>query len=218
MRIAAKRLRYTLEICRGVWPGELDGIIKAVKAHQTLLGDIHDCDVWVDYLDGFKEAEYRRTVEFYGHAGHYHRLKGGIEYLQENRRQRRRELFEGLNDHWHRLDQDRLWTRLLGLIERVPESPDGAGSEGGGPETPSSGGDSATAAVKTTKTEPEIPLAEGDSSAEDPLASLAAGACSLDVPVEPSSEGEPGLFAGEQASSTGEGDAPPTGTGEEKAS
>ena len=53
MRIAAKRLRYTLEISRPVYPGRLDEAVEAIKRVQTLLGDIHDCDVWLDHLDAF---------------------------------------------------------------------------------------------------------------------------------------------------------------------
>ena len=47
MRIAAKRLRYTMEICRPMYPGRLDEPVEAVKRVQTLLGEIHDCDVSV---------------------------------------------------------------------------------------------------------------------------------------------------------------------------
>ena len=48
MRIAAKRLRYTMEICRPMYPGRLDEPVEAVKRVQTLLGEIHDCDVWLN--------------------------------------------------------------------------------------------------------------------------------------------------------------------------
>ena len=38
MRIAAKRLRYTLEIARPVYPGRLDEAVEAIKRVQSLLG------------------------------------------------------------------------------------------------------------------------------------------------------------------------------------
>ena len=47
MRIAAKRLRYTVEIAKPVYVPALDDVITAVKKVQTLLGDVHDCDVWL---------------------------------------------------------------------------------------------------------------------------------------------------------------------------
>ncbi len=40
MRIAAKRLRYTLEILRPVYPGRLDEAVETVKKAQSLLGDV----------------------------------------------------------------------------------------------------------------------------------------------------------------------------------
>ena len=56
MRIAVKRLRYTLEISRPMCPGRLDEAVETVKRLQTLLGDVHDCDVWLDHLDAFASA------------------------------------------------------------------------------------------------------------------------------------------------------------------
>ena len=53
MRIAAKRLRYTVEICRPMYAGRVDGVLEAIKQVQSLLGDIHDCDVWMVQLDAF---------------------------------------------------------------------------------------------------------------------------------------------------------------------
>jgi len=65
MRIAAKRLRYTLEISRLVHPGRLDAIVEAIKKVQTLLGDVHDCDVWLDHLDAFARAECKRIISMF---------------------------------------------------------------------------------------------------------------------------------------------------------
>ena len=47
MRIAAKRLRYTLELARPIASPISAEIGDAVKKLQTLLGEVHDCDVWV---------------------------------------------------------------------------------------------------------------------------------------------------------------------------
>ena len=57
MRIAAKHLRYTLETYAGVFDDTHKPWIKRVKSIQTQLGDIHDCDVWADFLPGFLEQE-----------------------------------------------------------------------------------------------------------------------------------------------------------------
>jgi hypothetical protein len=45
MRIAGKRLRYTLEIFRAAYPTGVEEAIEQVKTIQELLGQIHDADV-----------------------------------------------------------------------------------------------------------------------------------------------------------------------------
>lgn len=45
LRIAARRLRYSLEFCRPPFGRVLDETIVQIKALQEVLGDIHDLDV-----------------------------------------------------------------------------------------------------------------------------------------------------------------------------
>lgn len=45
MRIAAKRLRYVLEITGGCFGEEAEAARRAARDLQGVLGDIHDCDV-----------------------------------------------------------------------------------------------------------------------------------------------------------------------------
>jgi CHAD domain-containing protein len=45
MRIAAKRLRYLLEITGGCFGEEAEAARRAARELQGVLGDIHDCDV-----------------------------------------------------------------------------------------------------------------------------------------------------------------------------
>ena len=124
MRIAAKRLRYTMEIYQPVYEGRLDGFLKAMKGLQTLLGDIHDCDVWVEHLETFLREERERTVVYYGNARPLRTLKVGLEYLQEERRSRRRELFGQLGQYWQEFDQGGLWEELVQTV-RSPREPPG---------------------------------------------------------------------------------------------
>jgi len=123
MRIAAKRLRYTMEIFQPVYEGRLDGFVKAMKGLQTLLGDIHDCDVWVEHLETFLGEERERTVVYYGHARPLRTLKVGLDFLQEERRSRRRELFAQLAQYWQELEQVGLWEELLETVRSPMETP-----------------------------------------------------------------------------------------------
>jgi CHAD domain-containing protein len=48
MRIAAKKLRYTMEVYGPVYRLGLKKPHARVKKVQEILGDLHDCDVWID--------------------------------------------------------------------------------------------------------------------------------------------------------------------------
>ena len=83
MRIAAKRLRYALELLHGCGRGGgAKELASEVADMQGELGDLHDCDVWTKDLGGqldagLGSAERRRaSVWLLGHfaqkrAGHY---------------------------------------------------------------------------------------------------------------------------------------------------
>jgi len=48
MRIAAKRLRYAIELFQQCWRRSIAGYAKRTARIQTALGDVHDCDVWME--------------------------------------------------------------------------------------------------------------------------------------------------------------------------
>ncbi|CAN5599158.1 hypothetical protein BH23CHL2_BH23CHL2_15680 [soil metagenome] len=64
LRIAAKRLRYTLEMFRFAYPSELKGLISEVKKIQSTIGDMRDADIMVatvlDLLDERARARAER--------------------------------------------------------------------------------------------------------------------------------------------------------------
>jgi putative phosphoesterase len=53
LRIAAKRLRYTMEIFSPLYKGELKEQISLMKQLQDVLGEIHDYVVWVQEFGGY---------------------------------------------------------------------------------------------------------------------------------------------------------------------
>ena len=116
MRIAAKQFRYTLEICKPAYAGRMDDHLATVKRIQTLLGDIHDCDVWIEHLAVTLGEEGKRLSEFYGHNGRLNRLAAGIEYLRNERRAMRDHLFERLVAYWQELRQEAYWEGLRELV------------------------------------------------------------------------------------------------------
>jgi putative phosphoesterase len=50
MRIAAKKLRYTMEIFEPIYNGSLSEEIAIIKQFQDILGDKHDREVWISHL------------------------------------------------------------------------------------------------------------------------------------------------------------------------
>lgn len=50
MRISAKRLRYALELFAQCWGEPLKVFAEEIAELQGSLGDLHDCDVWIDTL------------------------------------------------------------------------------------------------------------------------------------------------------------------------
>ncbi|MCQ1538422.1 CHAD domain-containing protein [Methanocalculus taiwanensis] len=108
MRIAAKRLRYTMEIFSDLYPDALKKPIQVVKKLQDLLGDMHDCDVWLDVLPHFMEEEESRVRSFFGHNGFMRFIRPGLLHLADDRRCRRNELYELFSLHWKAMVEDDL--------------------------------------------------------------------------------------------------------------
>ena len=123
MRIAAKAMRYTLEICKPVYGNQLDDFISTAKEVQRLLGDIHDCDVWVEDLDELLKEERQRIIKCFGHEEPLQRLKVGIDYLSNDRKARRCELFEKLVQYWEEVQRIQLWDELVRTVGPQPGQP-----------------------------------------------------------------------------------------------
>jgi CHAD domain-containing protein len=121
LRISLKRLRYTLEICKPAYSGLLDGLVETVKQVQTLLGEIHDCDVWVEFLQAYVEEERKRIAKLYGHPGPLEKLRVGLDDLRQNRQAQREELFQKLVADWRQLTGRGFWDALVELVRSRPE-------------------------------------------------------------------------------------------------
>lgn len=116
MRIAAKRLRYTLEVFAPLYPDGLKEPLRIVRAIQEMVGDIHDCDVWVAGLPQFLQEERARTIEYFGHARSFGRLARGILYLQQNRQQQRSRRYQEFVELWQKALKEGVWDNLRQTI------------------------------------------------------------------------------------------------------
>ena len=118
MRIAGKRLRYTLEVFRPLLGGEAAIFLEKLKEMQDLLGEIHDCDVWTNWLPVFLEKERCRTFRHFGHGRAFARLRPGIVFLQEAYRARRRERFEAFRAFWEKSRTAPGWAGIMAGLGR----------------------------------------------------------------------------------------------------
>ncbi len=62
MRIAAKHLRYTMEIFGTLYEDNLKQYVSVMKQFQDVLGEMHDCDVWIEYIPLFIETIKKEQV------------------------------------------------------------------------------------------------------------------------------------------------------------
>src|SRR5579863_6747605 len=110
MRIAAKRLRYVLELvgfCLGDVGPEAQ---RRARELQEVLGEIHDCDVMLERI----AASHERDPE-------------GFDALAERFRDERAQQFAAFRALWESIAQSRLRERLLALtIAPLVEAPSSA--------------------------------------------------------------------------------------------
>ncbi len=52
MRIAAKRLRYAIELFVACWGKQIAPFADEIAGMQSFLGEVHDCDIWIENLGG----------------------------------------------------------------------------------------------------------------------------------------------------------------------
>ena len=112
MRIAAKRLRYTMEYFAPLYKNELKSNLKVLRTSQELLGDIHDCDVWISFIPVFAEEERRRTQDYFGHTKPFNRILPGLQYYLECRQIDRGNLYGSFVESWESWQQQGVWINL----------------------------------------------------------------------------------------------------------
>lgn len=117
MRIAAKRLRYAAEI----YGSHGEALIDVTGEIQTLLGRIHDGDVWLAFLPGFIDDERSRTAAYYGHGRVFPRLLPGLTAFSESVAADRAERIEAFRRRWAELDRGGFWADSVARLQQACE-------------------------------------------------------------------------------------------------
>ncbi|MCY2932227.1 MAG: CHAD domain-containing protein [Planctomycetota bacterium] len=111
MRIAAKWLRYSLEVFEPMYGRSVARALRAAKGMQSLLGDMHDSDVWEELLGELPPApsDSARTLEAFA----------------RDRRRRRRALYEQALTYWRKCQKEHVWPQLRHTLAAagVPKPP-----------------------------------------------------------------------------------------------
>jgi CHAD domain-containing protein len=135
MRIAAKRLRYILEVTGTCFGPYAETAVKSVKELQDLLGELHDCDVQLPEVAAFRRELMRddaravlerasRTADDLDpkllarapHRADY----AGLAALEVHLRARRELLFGTFLKEWQELERKGFRARLeYALTERA---------------------------------------------------------------------------------------------------
>lgn len=120
MRIAGKRLRYTMEIFAPIYVDDLKPFIITMKDIQDTLGEFHDADVWVSWLPKFVDKEKKRIEDYFGNTGPLERLMPGIHHLMALNEQTRADAYQAFLMIWQTMADDNAWRILHDIIEPPP--------------------------------------------------------------------------------------------------
>lgn len=116
-RIAAKKLRYTLEVYAPVYRLGLKKPIARVKAVQEILGDLHDCDVWIDSVTRLlrhersvlrSENEEKRPDTF---------TLSSLKLFLAERQKERLQLYRHFVRYWGSLQRVHIWDELRTTLD-----------------------------------------------------------------------------------------------------
>lgn len=119
MRIAAKRLRYAIELVAECWNKQLDSFAKQVADLQTSLGELHDCDVWIAELGDLLEQHNAKSNAI-AHAGNIElittRRRASVWLLGHFARRRTNHYRDALT-RWHDWESSEFFSRLEKCIQ-----------------------------------------------------------------------------------------------------
>jgi CHAD domain-containing protein len=132
LRIAAKRLRYVLEVTGFCFGRPADTARRRARDLQGILGEIHDCDVMLPRVQRHIEELQQGDADVVrGRAGETHDLDPrlaarapsrttyrGLDVLSVYLRARRGLLFDRFVAYWKRQEETGTWLRLERSVNR----------------------------------------------------------------------------------------------------
>jgi putative phosphoesterase len=120
MRISAKRLRYALELVRSLFDDTLEEEISKIKELQDVLGELHDCDVWVQDLGKMMDALRKRQIKL-PKGLTVKKVEPGIAFLRKDRSDQRKGTYHRFVELWDSLVEERFIDSLLRKVENAAD-------------------------------------------------------------------------------------------------
>jgi CHAD domain-containing protein len=121
-RIVVKKLRYTLEIYRVLYPDQLKPVIRQLKKLQQLLGELHDCDAWIQVLTTDIHEGGIRPEGADEAGGSVLPSSPDLSGLLLNRRGERERIYGELVSFWQECHTSDLWGGLKAEIDTEAET------------------------------------------------------------------------------------------------
>ncbi|MCX6692130.1 MAG: CHAD domain-containing protein [Methanoregula sp.] len=126
-RIATKKLRYTMEVYRPLYPNRLKSALKHIKKLQESLGTLHDCDVWAQFLAGVvaqqpQELSGQDTSRAPANGLEGPPLEPDVIQLLLDRKNERDTIYRELRASWEDCKSHNVWERLHNEISVAAET------------------------------------------------------------------------------------------------
>jgi hypothetical protein len=116
VRLASKKVRYTLELFRQCYDAGFDARLKALKDVQTSLGDVNDA-----------VATWRLLSKLMPHSPRRHALR---EYLKKRAADKAEEFRAHWTEEFDAPGQERWWTEFLGGRDGSKDGAQGSAHDG----------------------------------------------------------------------------------------
>ena len=114
LRILAKRLRYAVEMFSGCWEPNLHAVAKEISLMQTSLGELHDCDVWLEGLSArLKQLERKRHPD-----ERDLRMRAGAIWLTRHFAAERMDHYRAALGRWHEWTTNDFLTKLESVVKQ----------------------------------------------------------------------------------------------------
>ena len=121
MRIAAKRLRYALELFASCWGEALTEHAKEVAELQGALGDLHDCDVWLESFGHMlRQLQKRKDVDASTMSGTGEQKRSAAIWLLRHFAKARMKHFGIALTRWHEWETDDFFAQLIASLDAQP--------------------------------------------------------------------------------------------------